>query len=136
MNKDEQRIAIAEACGKNTEAFRFWWMSHGGQEWKESPHYTTIEQAEEAREGESHWSDTKPVESIRSCENVPRYLTDLNAMHEAEKVLDPDLYGQYEQNLRKTYPVFMGGGFHLLHAAAAQRAEAFLHTIGKWKQTS
>ena len=58
----------------------------------------------------------------------------LNAMHEAEKVLDPDDYAQYEQNLRKTYPVFMGGGFHLLHATAEQRAEAFLRTIGKWEE--
>ena len=65
-------------------------------------------------------------------ETIPDYLTDLNAMHEAEKVLDPDDYAQYEQNLRKTYPVFMGGGFHLLHATAAQRAEAFLRTVGKW----
>ncbi len=64
--------------------------------------------------------------------SIPDYLHDLNAMHEAERGLDPDDYAQYEQNIRKTYPVFMGGGFHLLHATAAQRAEAFLCTIGKW----
>ena len=104
MNNEKQRIAIAEACGwRCTAAFK---------------------------EAFACW--VKPNGMDHQTEWLPDYLNDLNAMHGAEKVLDPDDYAQYEQNLRKTYPVFMGGGFHLLHATAAQRAEAFLRTIGKW----
>ncbi len=60
-------------------------------------------------------------------------LNDLNAMHEAEKVLleksdgvsPPDLFDDYCQRLG-------GSLFHCTHATAAQRAEAFLGTLGLW----
>ena len=52
------------------------------------------------------------------------YLNDLNAMHEAEKTLNYDQLDNYyfEMAKRMVRPY---------HATAAQRAEAFLHTIGK-----
>lgn len=66
---------------------------------------------------------------------IPNYCTDLNAMHEAEKVL------KSFQHL-VNYHALLGycGGTTLvrLHecitATARQRAEAFLRTLGKWEE--
>jgi len=60
---------------------------------------------------------------------LPDYLNDLNAMHEAEKALD----GMDQL----TYLAKLHEGNHYCSwagtcATAAQRAEAFLKTIGKW----
>ena len=61
-------------------------------------------------------------------EQVPDYLNDLNAMHEAEKVLTTfdewDIYCVY---LGDTQP-------SCAKATARQRAEAFLRTLGKWEE--
>jgi hypothetical protein len=62
---------------------------------------------------------------------LPDYLNDLNAMHEAEKALD----GMDQL----TYLAKLHEGNHYCSwagtcATAAQRAEAFLKTIGKWKE--
>lgn len=73
--------------------------------------------------------------------DIPDYCHDLNAMHEAEKVLD---YEQCEafantvadivhaENREKDYP--FPWGFARIHATARQRAEAFLRTLGKWEE--
>jgi hypothetical protein len=61
-------------------------------------------------------------------EVIPDYLNDLNAMHDAEKWLiedDQHAYGCYCIDLQEEYG-------NTVHLTAAQRAEAFLHTIGKW----
>ena len=62
---------------------------------------------------------------------IPDYLNDLNAMHEVERNLDNNKYETYEDMLdilvRRT------GVNRLTSATAAQRAEAYLRTIGKWK---
>jgi hypothetical protein len=124
MTPQAQCIAIAEACDISTEAFRFWYMSHGGTEWKESPHYRTMRQAEEAMEGESHWSECKAVESVRSHHNVPSYLTDLNAMHRAEQTLrDID---------RRAYRSILAENTDLFDADAQTKAEAFLRALDLW----
>jgi len=62
--------------------------------------------------------------------NIPDYCNDLNAMHEAEKNLirgDPGLWECYTNRLNTKY------GIDAIHATARERAEAFLKTIGKWK---
>lgn len=129
MNKTKQRIAIAEACG---------WTGPfpTSKEWLEGY----------GREGEDVWAlcGTDP-EGDRAP--LPDYLNDLNAMHEAEKRLTGDIFSKWAQHLvniviRDTAgpeldiadvssPVEMCG--HIARATAAQRAEAFLRTIGKWK---
>lgn len=73
---------------------------------------------------------------------LPDYLNDLNAMHEVEKTIDPSLYDLYEfwlGDITKTSALamrrsFIGERFTLAHATASQRAEAYLRTIGKWKE--
>ncbi len=116
MTPEEQRIAIATACG--------WTDIH---DWKAAG-VVGIDPCDKARD------------------NIPDYLDDLNAMHEAEKVLTEDQWGDYVNwHLRCTvaaaktnsrikcsvYP--MPGEIQgLVHATAAQRAEAFLRTLNLW----
>ena len=58
------------------------------------------------------------------------WANDLNAMHEAEKVLTDDQREVF-------YPRNLGAWqrpFNVIYATARQRAEAFLRTLGKWKE--
>ena len=106
MNNEKQRIAIAEACG---------WTDI-----KRGPY------------------DGSPFgrRKTHQLEMVPDYLTDLNAMHQAEMVLSRGEhynqtggFGLYVQTLEKA----LCGRRYLIDATAAQRAEAFLRTLGKWE---
>jgi hypothetical protein len=77
--------------------------------------------------------------SIRSssCDELPDYLNDLNAMHEVEKVLTFDQAGIYERTLAAIQLRQTGIGNcspPRYHVTAAQRAEAFLRTKGLWKE--
>jgi hypothetical protein len=58
------------------------------------------------------------------------YCNDLNAMHEAEKVLTDDQRDIF-------YPRWLGGFMSRtgpIYATARQRAQAFLRTMGKWEE--
>lgn len=73
---------------------------------------------------------------------LPRYLNDLNAMHEAEKNLDTGLAKQFAWELHKVMPGQQSWPprsplhtYIILHATAAQRAKALLRTIGKWVES-
>jgi hypothetical protein len=77
-----------------------------------------------------HWGPLyrTPQGLIRVC---PDFLNDLNAMHEAEKVLiwRTDLVMlDYDEELRSVTDGWKWS------ATAAQRARAFLRTIGKWEE--
>ena len=101
MNKEQQRIAIAEACG-----------------------WTQIESCT-CCDGVSRGYQPTPGAHKK---HLPDYLNDLNAMHEAEKVLTKEQAEKYVTILcLQVQPTPQ-----LYHATAAQRAEAFLRTIGKW----
>jgi hypothetical protein len=71
------------------------------------------------------------------AEFTPDYLNDLNAMHEAEKVLTKNKSMEYAFRLADSWilngedkqPDLVRG----FCATAAERAEAFLKTIGKWE---
>ena len=114
MNPEQQRIAIAEACGwRCTAAFK---------------------------EAIACW--VRPNGMDHETEVIPDYLNDLNAMHEAEKALRD--WHKYVCMVAKvivgdTQPKASGNHYRvassvLIHATAAQRAEAFLRTIGKWEE--
>lgn len=61
--------------------------------------------------------------------DLPDYPNDLNAMHETEKMLTREQIEIYYEHLNpKNYGIWWG-----IHAIAAQRAEAYLRTIGKWE---
>jgi hypothetical protein len=58
----------------------------------------------------------------------PDYLNNLNAMHEAEKVLESNQEQSYFELLHD-----IAGNLTFYRATAAQRAEAFLITLNLWK---
>jgi len=126
MKPEEQRIAIAKACG-----WRLRWQNMGGGvlfDAKPRGHYWEV------------WSpptfrySRDPDETIEP----PDYLNDLNAMHEAEKVLTPKQRDSYFWELLEATSycglVIDGldgnnGGFEFISMSAPQRAEAFLRTL-------
>jgi len=83
------------------------------------------------------WYKT-PLGWMRDC---PDYCNDLNAMHEAEKVLTEGNWksslhatNRYTNELCKILGCLDTALFQFAHATASQRAEAFLITIGKWEE--
>jgi hypothetical protein len=74
----------------------------------------------------------------RMWELVPRYTTDLNACHEMEAKLDFRVRFQYQHELDKLTATEKDphcSCWDFIHATAAQRAEAFLRTMGRWEET-
>ncbi len=112
MTPESQRIAIAEACGwKDIKQIG------GGELWQ--------------------WVGDPP-NSVHH-ELIPDYLNDLNAMHEAEKVLTTENQReQYWIELMRICDSKDESGFNsrwiCAHATASQRAEAFLLTLNLWKE--
>ena len=111
MSEEEQRIAIAEACG-----------------WTEIEPCTCCD-------GVSRGYTPTPGAHKK---HLPDYLNDLNAMHCAEEMLTDDQWVEYRENIRT---VVLGPVRYVsqwckadIHSTARQRAEAFLRTIGKWKE--
>lgn len=115
MKPEAQRIVIAEACG---------WILFPGDEKLMSFNQWRHESGD-----------------FRPLREPPDYLNDLNAMHEAEKVLTrhQDVFQSQQQNyLMQLRSVAKRADdretlmWECVHATAPQRAEAFLRTIGKW----
>lgn len=115
MSPEKQKIAISEACG-----------------WKPGPHgYDSV----------CLWGvPPKPRHASLPWEELPDYLSDLNAMHEAEKVLTR-FQAEYFFNKILPLTLRLSGEKKIVqdqytaHATAVQRAEAFLRTIGKWEDS-
>ena len=121
MTPDQQQRAIERVCG---------WI---------------IANPENDRADYRHWTPPNCVAKPNHIygDRPPDYLNDLNAMHEAEKVLTPkhqpdkgeSQWGEYlgwlgfsvEYNTREVY--------ECVTATAAQRAKAFLRTLGLWTKT-
>jgi hypothetical protein len=78
----------------------------------------------------THRSGKAPDADYVGSEFIPNYCGDLNAMHEAEKVLTFKQIAVYCDLL--TPPEY--GVWWKIHTTARQRAEAFLRTLGKWEE--
>lgn len=133
MSDDEINLAIAEACG--------WQAEH----YEHKCDGTTIFRCG-ACGGLGHsncYGDGRGAVSFSCsvspcCDEAvpPDYCGDLNEMHEAEKVIAEmgvNKWWKYVGNLLRHNPVPFGSET-AVHATARQRAEAFLRTIGKWKE--
>jgi len=107
MTNEQINRAIAEACGWHCNPFGLWGIDFS--------------------DGVSG--------------SPPDYLNDLNAMHDAEKMLNFEQAQFFEYHLcdivikendvlENPLPL----RFSVCHAIARQRAEAFLRTLGKWKE--
>lgn len=121
MSPDKQRIAIAYACG-----------------WKapDDP---------EAMKLKVGWSMPEkwcmdPSGVLRFLHEIPDYLHDLNAIHEAERQCFPTSLQQYCRTLASIvykYTAaadsnFLWQGWWFVHASAKERAEALLKTLNLW----
>lgn len=141
MTPEEQRIAIAEACGVNpVRRWRVWYDKdrENGQIEMHSRDEAIIA-AERARKDFARWGDSACIsepEEYDSWTYAPDYLNDLNAIHSAEKILTREQWSEYTANLNSSLSSGTQGICQAIcHATGAQRAEAFLRTIGKWKDT-
>jgi len=123
MKPEQQRIAIAKACGWTAEQ-----DSNG--------YWRAAKQKDAAVE---LWLSERTVWSV----GIPDYCNDLNAMHEAEKVKEMAFNSDYaywlahiavrDRGLEED-KLNVGDGFEIaLTATAAQRAEAFSRTINQWE---
>lgn len=105
MNLINQQIVIAKACG-----------------W--TPHPDIDCRWQFPGDLPNEWTDE---------EDLPDYLNDLNAMHEAEATLTQSQLWYMTTMLAE----IVDADIPIAHATAtaAQRAEAFLKTLGLWEPT-
>jgi cytochrome b involved in lipid metabolism len=118
VSPEAQRIAITEACPEKIRKVKGYWQWFDGK-W---------------------WQDCAPN---REGYNDP--LSDLNAVHEAEKVLTLNQNAKYWLMLYDIVYDMNGDRSELTghwedlkttgHATAAQRVEAFLRTLNLWDDT-
>lgn len=125
MTPEQQRIAIAEACGLIVKDVPI------------VPALIDVTRCYLTPRAFAEYRKAYPSGSIPR--RLPDYPNDLNAMHEAEKALGPEAFLKYQEHLAfvvvtvdKLFSRASGPGNFVISATAAQRAEAFLRTIGKW----
>lgn len=111
MTDEQINQRIAEACG-----------------WKPHDHPKCMAKKEGWSMPE-RWI-MRPDGTLAFRHDIPNYCGDLNAMHEAEKVLQSS-NGAWETYGNKLVCMF---GCDAFAAPPRQRAEAFLRTIGKWEE--
>ena len=112
MKPEQQRIAIAEACGHMNVRFT---------------EFGSCVASTALNKDGGFWGR----------HGVPDYLNDLNAMHEAEKTLTPEQRNQYINILDD-----MAGDiddpvqhdFQWCCSSANHRAKAFVRVVGKWEE--
>jgi hypothetical protein len=119
MKPEQQKIAIAEACGWTECVFVESIGLAKGRPGNNKPSYGTYE---------------------NGMAQLPDYLNDLNAMHQAEQTLwekdwtsRHDFIDKLARIINPTHGHHQQSAIDLLDATAAERAEAFIRTIGKWK---
>jgi len=146
MSPDAQQIAIAKACGKVIPSYTV------SEEYVDDPHWnsgfwqtTALFNDGKRMRLSGRASETKvgTWERLYATDTFPDYLHSLDAMHEAEKMLEGDDYKirDYEDRLceilndaNRNKPRWLGPTrFAYTRATAAQRAEAFLRTLNLWE---
>lgn len=108
MKPEEQRIAIAEACG-----WRF--VYDYTYNLDSPPEFTTIS-----------------PEGRRFCGHYPDYLNSLDAMHGAVETLRGKT-GPEWFDFQRLLMIECGSWMNCIQARAALRAEVFLKTLSLWK---
>lgn len=143
MTPERQRIAIAEACG--WKWIRVIGPECGDGRWQATQDYPVGRGALSPNSPRLR-VDYEVVASLPAdakdpdVRNLPDYLRDLNAMHEAEEVLTQEQKNNYvrilwriaRQGVTTDGP---DGWFLQVAATAAQRAEAFLRTLNLWEES-
>jgi hypothetical protein len=135
MTPDEMRIAVAEACGWTEVA---WEESGIGVYLFGYPPGTVKPETSSI-----DFAGLVMTLGRKAKTHAPDYPADLNAMHEAEKVLTNEQFDRYRVDL---WTVVGNQDFAFegcapltavrcfISATAAQRCEAFLRTLGRWRE--
>ena len=118
MKPEEQRIAIAEACGWTEITFTG--TSYQGIRPQSAKRYC-------------NWNRPAPspnVDDTREWHWLPDYTNSLDAMNEAVETLryTPEWF-----DFQRLLMIECGPWMNCIQASAAQRAEAFLKTLSLWK---
>ena len=111
MKPEQQQIAIATACG-----------------------WTNV--APLIVKNVKHEGDDITVGISSDDGWIPDYLNDLNAMHEAEKVLTSEQHIDYMEWLGMCSDDYGRKVWAYVHCSASERARAFLRTLGLWKESN
>ena len=114
MKPEQQRIAIAEACGWKPDKRGLGWLSPHGYYASEPDYLNDLNAMHEAEE----------TLDASQCAEYARQLMKHHPTY-CVTVLD-NRFAPTEEIAYETY--------QLLHATASQRAEAFLRTISKWEE--
>lgn len=129
MTEQEINIAIAEFCGVCTHPEEF----------------RKTKTIEDGNDSDTSYECKKCGKDYiyDSSAKVPNYFGDLNAVHEAEKLLPVDLLKKYNIQIGRLIVQLDKDEYwenplgdintYTFHATAPQRSEALLRTIGKWK---
>lgn len=134
MAPQEQRIAIAQACG--------WTQCQPRASITDRPWLSGINPNPDKIVMVVPCDGSPPRaanESDYGFESLPDYLNDLNAMHKAEKSLDDAQFNNYRTKLSlvvgyRESPRYSTPGWRrrFVSATAAHRAEALLKTLSLW----
>ena len=83
-----------------------------------------------------NWAITEAIGADPHWKCAKDYCNDLNAMHDAEKVLAPKDEGRYCLTLKQMVGdlIWYRDTCRNYRATARERAEAFLKTLGKWEE--
>jgi len=130
MNADEINFAIAEHLGIPTreKKWRFQY-TYEGTKGISGGHGSKKEASMQASiAARVYCGPCTDPEEYEDWAPIPDFYGDLNAMHEAEKTMSDDLTDRFRQILMSAMLRFSDA----ISATAAQRAEAFLRTVGKW----
>lgn len=117
LTQEEKRIKIAEACSKEPVCVC---PIHGSISGRATPEKMLVTNCPWCG-NDLHWED------------FPDYFGDLNAIHEAENVLNEDQWDVYADHLDDMTMYSHGHASRMAHATAKQRAEAFGLTLGLWE---
>jgi hypothetical protein len=115
MSPEKQRVAIAQACG-----------------WKDCDINWSRSKQEDLLLGSQPIFYNGKIISYLCDQTIPDYPADLNAMHEAEKMLTPEQHIDYMEWLGMCSDDYGRKVWAYVHATASQRAKAFLRTLGLW----
>lgn len=139
MSPDAQRVAIAEVLGAK------WIFTHRPSE---AGDVLTEQKVLTFKDAYHRMMNEAMMVGPIIGKDVPHYPTDLNAMHGAWKILDAANQYKMAQTLYRIVDEFTSNGEISMsdvadptdvlnfvgNATATQRAEAFLRTLGLWKE--
>jgi hypothetical protein len=135
MTQEEKRIAIAKVCGVHNQ---FVLVKRGLYYRPEGQGYTSnINEAWRLPEEQAtrhEYPHDRPV--TKKPAPLPDYFGDLNAMHEAEKVLDvsPESPGSIRYSYAYFVYILTPREMQPMRAPAAVRAEAFGLAMDLWEK--